>query len=279
VDDVDFAGWTLEKSIQVIQDDRRTRVLIKGRPYKNWPSGDQESVRQLTLNLAAVAQAAWKANGASSEPPSAEGGGSGPGSDAQGSEGDEGRDYRRNYSPAQRVYLDQLEQGDYNAYAGGLLFAPLLARYDFRYLETTRSMSKYGKIRAVVLQSASDQKRAAIYTNATAEEIGAARIVELMCHRWGEENAIKELLLKHLINYTPGYVLEDLEEQPLVTNPQVTDLKKQRAGLVSELNRLKIELAEQVLKQPGDQRKAPRRSQAEVLESIAVAESAIALAD
>jgi hypothetical protein len=45
------------------------------------------------------------------------------------------------------------------------------------------------------------------------------------------------------------------------------------------LNRLKIELAEHVLKQPGDKRKAPLRSQAEVLESIAVAESAIVLTD
>ena len=33
--------------------------------------------------------------------------------------------------PRRRVYLDRLEQGAYNAYAGGLLFAPLLARYDF----------------------------------------------------------------------------------------------------------------------------------------------------
>ena len=41
---------------------------------------------------------------------------------------------------------------------------------------------------------------------------------------------------KHLINYTPGYVLEELEEQPLVDNPEVRELKKQRAGLVSELN-------------------------------------------
>jgi len=247
VDDVDFAGWTLEQTIQVIQDDRRTRVLVKGRPYMSWPSGDENSVRmamvqlsgcglgtqeelakvfgvhvnsvqrylrdferqgmggllsgrsgpkkrwkltpelrgkillivlregigkleaiqqrlaeawqeqvsvasiqqvlaenglgelpvrpigaeavtgelfgmeperQLTLNLAAVAQAAWEAKAESSEPPSAEGGGSDPGSDAQAGEGDEGRDYRRNYSPAQRVYLDQLEQGDYNMLAG-----------------------------------------------------------------------------------------------------------------------------------------------------------------
>ena len=44
--------------------------------------------------------------------------------------------------------------------------------------------------------------------------------MQLICRRWGEENAIKELLHKHLINYTPGYVLEELEEQPLVDNPR-----------------------------------------------------------
>ncbi|MBA7684490.1 hypothetical protein ES703_92886 [subsurface metagenome] len=38
---------------------------------------------------------------------------------------------RRYYSQAQRIYLDQLEQGYYNAYAGGLLFAHLLERYSF----------------------------------------------------------------------------------------------------------------------------------------------------
>src|SRR2546429_1858200 len=59
------------------------------------------------------------------------------------------------------------------------------------YLETTRTMNKYGKIRAVVIESGRDKKRAAIYTNGTAEELGAERIVQLICRRWGEENAIK----------------------------------------------------------------------------------------
>jgi hypothetical protein len=150
---------------------------------------------------------------------------------------------------------------------------------EIQYLETQRSMSKYGNIRAVVIQSGREKKRAAIYTNGTEEEIGAPRIVELICHRWGEENAIKELLHKHLINYTPGYVNEEMTEQPLVENPQVRELKKKRAGLVSELNRLKIELADHVLQQPGEEPKPRRRSQAEVLESIAVAKSAILLTD
>ena len=147
------------------------------------------------------------------------------------------------------------------------------------YLETTRTMNKYGKIRAVVIQNARDKKRAAIYTNGAAEEIGAEPIVQLICRRWGEENAIKELLHKHLINYTPGYVLEELEEQPLVENPEVRELKKQRAGLVSELNRLKIELADHLLELPAKKRRTPPRSQKEVRDDITVVEGKILLAD
>src|SRR5437868_15082836 len=81
------------------------------------------------------------------------------------------------------------------------------------------------------IESGRDKKRAAIYTNGTAEELGAERIVQLICRRWGEENAIKELLHKHLIKYTPGYVREALEEQPLVENSELRERKKQRAGV------------------------------------------------
>jgi hypothetical protein len=148
-----------------------------------------------------------------------------------------------------------------------------------RYLETERMMSKYGKIRTIVIQSGEDQQRSAIYTNGTQEEIGAERIVQLICGRWGEENAIKELLHKHLINYTPGYVLEELEKQPLVTNPEITKLKQKRAGLVSELNRLKVELANYVLKKRDKKRKrkTSARSRADMLADITVTESAILL--
>src|SRR2546429_9578028 len=66
-----------------------------------------------------------------------------------------------------------------------------------------------------------------------------------------------------LINYTPGYVREELEEQPLVENPELRERKKQRAGLVSELNRLKIELADHLLEPPAKKRGTPSRSQKE----------------
>jgi hypothetical protein len=107
--------------------------------------------------------------------------------------------------------------------------------------------------------------------------------VQLICGRWGEENAIKELLHKHLINYTPGYVMEELDTQPLVTNPETRKLKQKRAGLVSELNRLKVELANHVLKERDKKRKLkrkkPARSRAEVLADITMKESAILLTD
>jgi len=70
-----------------------------------------------------------------------------------------------------------------------------------------------------------------------------------------------------------------LEEQPLVDNPEVRELKKQRAGLVSELNRLKIELANHLLEPPAKKRRTPPRSQKEVRDDLTVVESKILLTD
>jgi hypothetical protein len=59
-------------------------------------------------------------------------------------------------------------------------------------------MSKYGKIRAVVIERVADGKRMAIYTNGSPQEIPSEKVVQLICRRWGEENLIKELLMKHI---------------------------------------------------------------------------------
>jgi hypothetical protein len=117
------------------------------------------------------------------------------------------------------------------------------------YHETERMMSKYGKIRAVVIESGKEKRRAAIYTNADKEELNSEEVVKLICRRWGEENLIKELMVKHTIDYTPGYVREFLGEQPLVNNPQSQELMQKKAHLASELSRLKIALADCVVKE------------------------------
>jgi transposase len=120
---------------------------------------------------------------------------------------------------------------------------------EIKYFQTKRTMSKYGVIRAVVIQSGRIKKRSVIYTNAKDNEVDAEKIIELLCRRWGEENLIKELLLKHLINYSPGYVFEELEEQPMVDNPEIKKLKKEKAGKATQLHKLKLQLADWILKQ------------------------------
>jgi hypothetical protein len=112
------------------------------------------------------------------------------------------------------------------------------------YHETARTMSGYGKIRAVVIQSGKDKRRAAIYTNAEEAELSSEEVVRCICRRWGEENLIKELLHKHMIDYTPGYVREVLDAQPLVDNPEVQELKKKKATLLSEVSRVKVAFAD-----------------------------------
>lgn len=50
---------------------------------------------------------------------------------------------------------------------------------EIKYLETERVMNKYGKIRAIVIESGTDKKRAVIYTND--KEIHAERVIHLTC--------------------------------------------------------------------------------------------------
>lgn len=120
-----------------------------------------------------------------------------------------------------------------------------------KYFETERMMNKYGKIRTIVVMRETDKRRCAIYTNAKEEEIESEVLVQLICRRWGEENLIKELMYKHLINYWPGYETEDLEEQPLVDNPKLEELKQKRKNLKTELSGLKSKFGDEVLDQMG----------------------------
>src|SRR5207253_194300 len=352
-----------------------------------------------------------------------------------------GRGWQRDsYSPAQRVYLDQWEQGAYNAYAGGLLFAPLLARYQFiptlsriittathegyslaelaltlfyldvfgfRSLEDfkrayaeefgvlmgrTQSPSlftlrrflhkvrKLGQGEALIdefartyLQSglaawgvmyidghflpyyglypiskgwhgvrqmpmkgsynflAVDERFAPwLFLIRSSSEDLLQKIPELIekAKRIGEQAGVSRQRLGQLIvvfdregysaelyrylegkdqgagkrralfvswaKYSDKWVndlaeeqfnrvaqvtYEIREEQAMVENPEHRELKKQRAGLVSELNRLKIELADHLLEPPAKKPGTPSRSQKEVMDDIAVIEGKILLAD
>ena len=118
---------------------------------------------------------------------------------------------------------------------------------EIKYFETEKVMNKYGKIRAIVIESESDKKRAAIYTNDGKMEAG--RIIQLICRRWGQENLIKGLMMKHFIDYSPGYEPEEIEEQPMVDNPEVKELKQKRANLKNDLSQIKSRFGHEVLEE------------------------------
>lgn len=128
-------------------------------------------------------------------------------------------------------------------------------RYDIRkpdqirYFETEKTIKKYGKMRTIVIQSGRKKKRAAIYTND--KTTGAPQIIELICRRWGHENFNKTMKLDHRIDYFPGYDIMDIEEQPMIENPEVKQLKQQRTNLKSKLAAIKGQFGHEVLEKMG----------------------------
>lgn len=151
----------------------------------------------------------------------------------------------------------------------------------FKYWETERKMTKYGKIRTIVVQRETDKKRAAIYTNASKEELETEKAVQIICRRWGEENLIKMLMEKHFINYTPGYVTEEMPKQPFVDNPKVVVLKKKKAALASNLHKVKVKFTDKVLKEAEDEAslKEIKSNQLALLADIAKIENEILFID
>jgi transposase len=111
---------------------------------------------------------------------------------------------------------------------------------EIKYFETERMMNKYGKVRVLVIESGRKKQRSAIFTNSDAE---GEKIIQLICRRWGQETLNKTHKWDHRMDYFPGYVDEELDEQPLVKNPKLKELKRQKANAVGKLNDLRIRFA------------------------------------
>ena len=99
-------------------------------------------------------------------------------------------------------------------------------------------------------------------------------MAKLICGRWGR-GAIKQLLHKHLkIETTAG------KRDRWWTTHRSGNSSGRKVGLVSELNRLKVELANHMLPPPPPANAGPHPgAKKEVLDDIAVAASAILLTD
>jgi transposase len=96
------------------------------------------------------------------------------------------------------------------------------------------------EVRMVVFKELTSDTPVAIYTSN--REKPAGDIVYYMLHRWGEsENFFKEIMSLYHFNYHPGYDIRELEEQPLVDNPEVKTIRRTIKGIKQKIGKLVFE--------------------------------------
>ena len=95
------------------------------------------------------------------------------------------------------------------------------------------------EVRMVVFKELDKDRPVAIYTSN--HQKPASDIAAYMLSRWGEsENFFKEIMSLYNFNYHPGYDLKELEEQPLVGNPEVKTIKKTIKGIKQKMGQLAL---------------------------------------
>ena len=90
------------------------------------------------------------------------------------------------------------------------------------------------ELRLVILKDTDTGKRLGVFTNNMIKP--AYEIAWYMLQRWGKsENVYKELMAKFYINYHPGYDIKEIENQPMVDNPDIVLIKKAIKALEKEI--------------------------------------------
>jgi len=104
-----------------------------------------------------------------------------------------------------------------------------------------RSERATAKLRLVILENLSSGKRIGIYTNNWDKP--AYTIALYMLQRWGDsENFFKEMKARFNLDYHPGYDIKELENQPLVDNPDLDLIRKAIRILKKEIQELDREI-------------------------------------
>ena len=97
------------------------------------------------------------------------------------------------------------------------------------------------ELRLVVVRNKKTGKHVGIYTNNMAKP--AHEIAWYMCQRWGKsENFFKETMAWFNLDYHPGYDIKELEQQPLVDNPDIPLVRKGIRGLKDDIDNLKTQI-------------------------------------
>lgn len=96
-------------------------------------------------------------------------------------------------------------------------------------------------VRLVVLKDIDTGRRLGVFTNNTTKP--AYDIAFYMLQRWGKsENVYKDLMATFNLNYHPGYDIKELEQQPLVDNPEIALIRKAVKILKKEVQAIQDEI-------------------------------------
>lgn len=96
-------------------------------------------------------------------------------------------------------------------------------------------------VRLVVLKDVDTGRRLGVFTNNTTKP--AHDIAFYMLQRWGKsENVYKDLMATFNLNYHPGYDIKELEQQPLVDNPEIALIQKAIKVLKKEAQAIQDEI-------------------------------------
>jgi predicted transcriptional regulator with HTH domain/transposase len=124
------------------------------------------------------------------------------------------------------------------------------------------------ELRLIILEDVATKERVGILTNNTDKPF--YKIAYYMLQRWGDsENVFKEMMARFHLNYHPGYEIKELENQPLVDNPDIALMKKALRILQKEVKALEEEI---LLIQAKQMQRRDRRREAKLVrlnESIA----------
>jgi len=115
------------------------------------------------------------------------------------------------------------------------------------------------ELRMVVLENVDTHKRIAIFTNNKDKSL--SDIAFYMLNRWGDsENIFKEMMARFNLNYHPGYDIKELENQPLIDNPDIALINKAIRILEKEVKSITDEILLAEVKQHSDKRRATQLS-------------------
>lgn len=110
-----------------------------------------------------------------------------------------------------------------NEYKGSQFDKSVTVRYEIqdekeiRAFETQRGDEQIRQIPTVVIESDHREQRSVLHESTRGVREDAS--FQLLCRRWGHETLNKTQKWDHKMDYFPGYVEEELEDQPLVENP------------------------------------------------------------